>query len=185
MGTQEMLLSRATSLGLSPLFRVSPLCRRHISRDSRSMHLPSLRSHPLQRFPDIGQPLPPKGNQPSSHCLPSVSRALKALLRPIPVGLVSCRSRSWGFSLQGFSLADRYTFSSASTLLRLAHQRAAALHFLSPRQSRSYRFHKSFSKQCFLQLAPLQGLTPYKCCSLPVQRLFRPGKTYPPGLCPP
>jgi hypothetical protein len=43
----------------------------------------------------------PGGNQPPGTCLLSVSHALEALLRPTPAGLVSCRSRPWGFALQG------------------------------------------------------------------------------------
>jgi len=41
------------------------------------------------------------GDQPPDTCPPSVSHALRALLHPGPAGLVSCRSRPWGFTLQG------------------------------------------------------------------------------------
>jgi hypothetical protein len=44
------------------------------------------------------------GGTSSGFCCPlSVSHALEALLRPPPAGLVSCRSRPWGFPLQGRS----------------------------------------------------------------------------------
>jgi hypothetical protein len=60
--------------------------------------LPPLQSLPLRRLPDSGQPhhsrwIPAIG----SRCLPSVSHALKAFIRPLSAGLVSCRSRPWGF----------------------------------------------------------------------------------------
>jgi hypothetical protein len=44
-----------------------------------------------------------EGNQPPLCCPRSVSHALRALIRPEPAGLVSCRSRPWGSTLQGSS----------------------------------------------------------------------------------
>ena len=42
-----------------------------------------------------------RASSPGSCSLPSVSRALEVLLRPSPAGLVSCRSRPWGFPRRG------------------------------------------------------------------------------------
>jgi hypothetical protein len=81
-----------------------------------------LRFLPLRRFPDHGQPHTSRGYQTSGlRCLLSVSRALEALIHPRPAGLVSCRFRPWGFTLQGrYPLAEPFALSSAVTLLQLA-----------------------------------------------------------------
>jgi len=49
----------------------------------------------------------PGGDQPPSTCPLSVSHALRALLHPTPAGLVSCRSRPWGFCPTGSISARR------------------------------------------------------------------------------
>jgi hypothetical protein len=52
---------------------------------------------PFDVFPMMGSHSP-QGYPPPGFCsLLSVSHALKVLLRPPPAGLVSCRSRPWGF----------------------------------------------------------------------------------------
>jgi hypothetical protein len=73
----------------------------HVSDPVRQ--LPPLRFRPLRRFPDNGQlhnsrRLPTLGLR----CLLSVSHALKAFFRPLSAGLVSCRSRPWGFPFRVF-----------------------------------------------------------------------------------
>jgi hypothetical protein len=80
-----------------------------------------LRFFPLRRFPDPGQPHTSRGYQTSGlRCLLSVSHALEALIHPRPAGLVSCRSRPWGFTLQGrYPLAEPRALSSTVTLLQL------------------------------------------------------------------
>jgi hypothetical protein len=62
-----------------------------------------LRSLPLRRIPGTRQPLIPRITNPRVPCPLSVSHALRALLHPVPAGLVSCRSRPWGSTLQGSS----------------------------------------------------------------------------------
>jgi hypothetical protein len=62
----------------------------------------------------------PGGYQPPGTCPRSVSHALRAFLRPTPAGLVSCRSRPWGFALQGLSpLAEQCVLSDVDALLGL------------------------------------------------------------------
>jgi len=68
-----------------------------------------------------------EGYQPSSTFPRSVSHALRAFFRPVPAGLVSCRSRPWGSTLQGrSSLAEQFVLSDAFALLGLAGFLAAA-----------------------------------------------------------
>jgi hypothetical protein len=65
--------------------------------------LPSLRFLPLRRFPDNGQlPNPRRLPTLGLRCLLSVSHALKAFFQPLSAGLVSCRSRPWGFPFRVF-----------------------------------------------------------------------------------
>jgi hypothetical protein len=45
----------------------------------------------------------PEVTNPRVPCPLSVSHALRALLHPVPAGLISCRSRPWGSTLQGSS----------------------------------------------------------------------------------
>lgn len=128
---------------------------------------------------------PPEGYQPPGTCPLSVSRALRAFLRPGPAGLVSCRSRPWGSTLQGRSpLAEPCTLSDAVALMGLAslpgsvptasaasgpgNPAAAVAVFLRRR-----RFRKP---------APLQGVAP---CEWPCHRgdcLGQPGDRDPRGF---
>jgi len=63
----------------------------------------------------------PEGYRPPGTCPLSVSHALRALLRPGPAGLVSCRSRPWGSTLQGRSPpAEPFVLSDDLALVRLA-----------------------------------------------------------------
>jgi len=63
----------------------------------------------------------PEGYQPPGTCPLSVSHALRAFLRPGPAGLVSCRSRPWGSTLQGRSSpAEPFVLSDDFALVRLA-----------------------------------------------------------------
>lgn len=58
-------------------------------------------------------------------CPLSVSHALRALLRQTPAGLVSCRSRHWGCTLQGRTpLTEPHLLSEAVALLRLTDRAA-------------------------------------------------------------
>lgn len=76
---------------------------------------------PFGVFPTAGSHLIPGVTNPRFRCLHSVSHAPKAFIRPLSPGLISCRSRPWGFSLQGrFPHADRFVLSNVPTLLRLA-----------------------------------------------------------------
>ena len=86
------------------------------------MRLPPLRFPPLRRFPENGQPLTSQKEPLSGlRCLLSVSHALKAFLHPHSADLVSCRSRPWGFSLQGpSSLTEQPPLSRSSSLLRFS-----------------------------------------------------------------
>jgi hypothetical protein len=52
---------------------------------------------PFDVFPMVGSHVPPRITGPGLSCLHSVSHALEALLHPPSAGLVSCRSRPWGF----------------------------------------------------------------------------------------
>jgi hypothetical protein len=67
----------------------------------------------------------PGGNHPPSTCPLSVSHALRALLHQTPAGLVSCRSRPWGCTLQGRNPpAEPHLLSKAVALLRLTDRPA-------------------------------------------------------------
>jgi hypothetical protein len=57
-----------------------------------------LRFFPLRRFPDNGQPLNPEGYHSSGYGAFSAFLTLpRPYFRPLSAGLVSCRSRPWGF----------------------------------------------------------------------------------------
>lgn len=68
---------------------------------------------PLRRLPGADQPLIPEVPTSEFWCPLSVSHALEALIRSAPAGLVSCRSRPWGFPLQGRSHSQSETPSQA------------------------------------------------------------------------
>jgi len=76
---------------------------------------------------------------PGLRYLLSVSHALEVLIRPSPAGLVSCRSRSWGFAFRGRApLAELYVLSDAGTLLLLVtglEMPETQLQGLAPRKS--------------------------------------------------
>jgi hypothetical protein len=111
-------------------------------------------------------------------CPLSVSHALRALLRPGPAGLVSCRSRPWGYALQGRSPpAEPHILSDAVALLGFTSRRDSRLDHPGCRRYRgTLGDHGSLSgRRCFRRSAPLQGLAP---CERPLLRancLGRPG----------
>ena len=81
----------------------------------------SLAVSPSSTFSRFQAATQPEGNQPPVCCPRSVSHALRALIRPGPAGLISCRSRPWGFYPPGFlSPAEPYVLSNAVTLMWLA-----------------------------------------------------------------
>jgi hypothetical protein len=116
--------SSKSSLSLSLLYRVSftpepplqlgLLPAFHHKSTSLAVSTPST----FSRFQAATSPW----RQPTSSCCPrSVSHALRPLLRPGPPGLVSCRSRPWGFCPPGFNPpAEPHVLSNAVALLWLA-----------------------------------------------------------------
>jgi hypothetical protein len=116
----------------------------------------------------------PGGNQPPSTCPHSVSHALRALLRHTPAGLVSCRSRPWGCTLQGRNPpAEPHLLSEAVALVRLANRSATVPSTVALRASgRS-------SNQPWRQMTALRPTSPTtgRCsprASVPRSRLFTP-----------
>jgi len=92
-----------TSLGFPLLaFRSSPESHHSVAVAAGTFirpytqQLPPVRSLPLRRLSNSGQPLTPGLTNPGLRCLLSVSHALKASIRPLSPGLISCRSRPWG-----------------------------------------------------------------------------------------
>jgi hypothetical protein len=76
---------------------------------------------PFDVFPPVGSHLIPRLPAFGFRCLLSVSHALKAFLRPPAAGLIPCRSRPWGSTLQGsVPPAEPCALSSAHALLQLA-----------------------------------------------------------------
>lgn len=109
-----------SSLRLSPLFKV-PLHRRRHHRGCPHQWLPPLRFFSPSAFSWFRAATLPEGYQPPGTFPLSVSHALRAFLRPVPAGLVSCRSRPWGSTLQGRSpLAEPFVLSDDLALVRLA-----------------------------------------------------------------
>jgi len=110
--------SRRSSPGLSRPSRArSHRCRRRRLPPDDCLPCGLL---PFDVFPVPGSHLP-WGYQLPGTCPLSVSHALRALLRPAPAGLVSCRSRPWGSTLQGRSPpAEPCVLSDAAALLWLA-----------------------------------------------------------------
>jgi hypothetical protein len=98
-GPKDFDILGFSSLSLSLLSRVSPLCRRcrRFLHQALWQQLPPLRSLPLRRYSGSGQPLTPEVTSSGLRCLLSVSHALKASIHPLSPGPVSCRSRPWGF----------------------------------------------------------------------------------------
>jgi len=113
-----------SSLGLSLLSRARLRRRRH-RPGCPGRRLPPLRFRSPSASSRTWAATFPGGYQPPGTCPLSVSHALEALLRPRPAGLVPCRSRPWGSTLQGrYPLAEPCTISGASALLRLADRAA-------------------------------------------------------------
>jgi hypothetical protein len=125
-----------SSLSLSLLYRVSftpepplqlgLLPAFHHKSTSLAVSTPST----FSRFQAATSPW----RQPTSSCCPhSVSHALRALLRPGPAGLVSCRYRPWGYHPPGFiPPAEPYVLSNAVALMWLVQIPVSAstpLHF--------------------------------------------------------
>jgi hypothetical protein len=118
----------------------------------------------------------PGGNQPPSTCPLSVSHALRAFLRPVPAGLVSCRSRPWGSTLQGRDpLAEQYVLSDADALVRLTdHMHTVSTALAAPGSwGCPERPRPSGEETALTRSAPLQGVAP---CERPYLRgqLFKP-----------
>jgi len=84
-----------SSLRLSPLFRV-PIASTPPTTGFRSAQAASLAVSSPSASSRHRAATCPGGYQPPGTCPLSVSHALRALLRPGPAGLVSCRSRPWG-----------------------------------------------------------------------------------------
>jgi hypothetical protein len=120
---EEASSSGQSSLSLSLPYRV-PLCRHRRHQSLLFRRPPPLRFRPLRRLPGDWQ-LPLPGEPSPSTCPLSVSHALRALLRQTPAGLVSCRSRPWGCTLQGRNPpAEPHLLSEAVALLRLTDRAA-------------------------------------------------------------
>jgi hypothetical protein len=116
---QATCATGSSSLSLSLLYRVS-----HTGTCSRRsiLHLqqPPLRFIPLRRLPGIRQPLIPKATSPRVPCPLSVSHALRALLRLVPAGLISCRYHPWGsYPSRFIPLAEPHALSDAVSLMWL------------------------------------------------------------------
>lgn len=103
-----------------------------------------------------------RGHHPRDTCLLGVSHALKAFLRPPPAGLISCRSRPWGFSPEGsFTPAEPWALSSLGALLWLLRPSPLS----RPLNVQAHLGHRAAqsSRLCetaLSELTPLQGLHP-------------------------
>jgi hypothetical protein len=76
-----------------------------VALHSRCKHRPPTMSFaPLQRFPRHSQLLNPRFSTAWVRCALRFSQPLSALFQLRPPGLFSCRSRSWGCTLQGLAL---------------------------------------------------------------------------------
>jgi len=115
------------------------------------------------------------GYQPPSTCPLSVSHALRAFFRPVPAGLVSCRSRPWGSPFRVSPPAEPFVLSDVCALLRLVGR--ASFHpdcfgFLEILGSLRWP-RPSFEEMALCPFGPSSGL-----CSLRVSvspgRLFKP-----------
>jgi hypothetical protein len=121
---EEASSSRQSSLSLSLPFR-DPLRWRR-----RWPGLPNRRQPPMRFVAPSASSrclaaTHPEGNQPSSTGPLSVSHALRALFRQTPAGLVSCRSRPWGCTLQGRNpLTEPHLLSEVVALMRFTDRAA-------------------------------------------------------------
>jgi len=127
----------------------------------------------------------PEGYQPPGTCPLSVSHALRAFLRPGPAGLVSCRSRPWGFTLQGRSPpAEPFVLSDDLALMGLAGLRGSvstASAASGPGEPSGCRGRLSRRRR-FREPAPLQGLAPCEWPCLRADCLGQPGDRDPRGF---
>ena len=104
-------------------FTRAPKRSRHVDRrgSSHKVCSPSASSRTRQRTRGPGLPHP-------AACAFRFSQPPGALFRHVPAGLVSCRIRSWGCTLQSFPpLAWPYAVSGASPLLSFGRIRRARL----------------------------------------------------------
>lgn len=137
----------ASSRRLSRPFRVSPCVS--VTHSVRSpWWVTPFEVSALERFPSRQEPL-------NSQVLPTlrlccvlrVSHSLDALLSQGPAGLISSRSRSWGFSLSRlFLLCVPYDLSIAAALLTLALLRSPNAEASGPARRRRLQgllHHKS------------------------------------------
>jgi hypothetical protein len=120
------------------------------------------------------------GDQPPDTCPLNVSHVLRALLHPVPAGLVSCRSRPWGSTLQGRSPpAEPSILSDVFALLGLTWLRLPSRPPWLPRIPGVPLVAMAIlsrRRRC-LRHAPLQGLAPCECLFLRADCLSRPGAT--------
>jgi hypothetical protein len=117
-------LSEASSLGLVLSYRVlrahSSRFTEHASRRAHRSTAPPMRFAPLQRLPARGSSMTNRACLTRLTCARRFSRPLDAFICPVPAGLVSCRIRSWGCTLQSFvPPAQPYAVSDAVPLMSL------------------------------------------------------------------
>jgi hypothetical protein len=117
--------------------------------------------------------------RPTSGYVPSQRfHVLRAFFHPVPAGLVSCRSRPWGFTLQGRSPpAEPSILSDVAALLRLAWLTAAipTTSVASGLGVPSVAVVILSRRRRFLRHAPLQGFAPCECPFLRADCLSLPG----------
>jgi hypothetical protein len=128
---------------------------------------------------------PVPGSHPSPEATNLRIRALSTFLtfsglffHPVPAGLVSCRSRPWGFTLQGRSPpAEPSILSDVAALLRLAWLTAAipTTSVASGLGVPSVAVVILSRRRRFLRHAPLQGFAPCECPFLRADCLSLPG----------
>jgi hypothetical protein len=109
-------LTTASSLGLTPSYRVlrapNGRCRHSHSEEQRSNNSTSLEVSSPSASPRSGQRHLDRPSKPAA-CACRFSQPLGAFIRPEPGGLVSCRIRSWGCTLQSLLLPCSRTLSPA------------------------------------------------------------------------
>jgi hypothetical protein len=116
---RKMMASGDSSPCLSLPSRVCSLwCRRGVLSPHGSLPCGFL---PFDVFPDGGSHSP-RDPDPWFRYLLSVSHALEVLLRSHPAGLVSCRSRPWGFPSGSFSTRRAVHPLGCRTLLWLVRK---------------------------------------------------------------
>jgi hypothetical protein len=127
----------------------------------------------------------PEGYQPPGTCPLGVSHALRAFLRPGPAGLVSCRSRPWGFHPSG-SISTRRAVRPLGR--RYPHEvggsswlRPNSLGCLGSWGARCCRGRLSRRRRV-REPAPLQGIAPCEWPCLRGDCLGQPGDRDPRGF---